>query len=149
MCCNGVCGSALGLILHCCKHVIKSGKSNYHTYPTDCTLCTKSQTSIDYVEAFEKYFWNYDDQYRQCLIDNFEKLGCIEYDNCENGFKQIYNELKDENIVVSGQIWAKKMQSFFYDLLFLKFDSILNRLANLSCKYNTLTLREDVQILMN
>ena len=143
--CDGSCGSKLGLIFHSCKHVIQSG--NYSQFPTDCKLCSKTKlsTQVNYVKIIQSYFWSYSDPHRQCLIENFEKFGCIEKHNTENGFKNIYNKLKDPSFYIQDLIWVKTLMSFFYDLLYFGFDAILNKLANLGCKSNALTVREEIQ----
>ena len=141
--CDGSCGFELALILHCCKHVIESG--NYSQYPTECKLCTKAQTCIDYAQVIENYFFNYDDPHRQCLIINFEKFGCIANDDDKNGFKLMYNQLNDNNNHIFGQAKAKMLVSFFYNLLYFNFDAILNKLANLGCRRNAVTLREEIK----
>ena len=141
--CDGSCGSELALILHCCKHVIESG--NYSDYPKDCKLCEQAQTEIDYSNVIERYFFNHDDPHRQCLINNFEKFGCIANNNFENGFESIYHQLNDENNFIIGEIKAKSLISFFYDLLYFNFDAILNKLANLGCRRNAVTLREEIE----
>ena len=137
--CDGSCGSELGLILHHLKHT-NADKGDVNK----CELCEKVQ-KVDFVTTFEKHFWNLNDPLRQCLIDDFEKLGCRKYDNFENCFIKRYNDFKNVNEFISGPQWSVKLTSFFYHLLYHGFDSILSKLANLSCKYpSTMTLRDEI-----
>ena len=143
--CDGSCGSQLGLILHSCKHCYDKGDKGC---VKNCDLCKKAnqfaiEDNLD--KVFDKYFWNINDPIRQCLIKNLEELRCVENTSASNNFETIYNELRDENVYIQGKLWSKKLMKLFYDLLLSKYESILTKVANESCKSHSLTLWEEIR----